>query len=63
MRDSNTKNNDGMFDFLAKYGNLDKAISNARKLYESYEDKTPSKMQPARKLYELIELLKPHFEQ
>ena len=60
--DKYRKNSEDIFDLLIEYGDLDKAISNAKKLCKDYEDKTPSKMAPATMVYKLIELLKPHFE-
>ncbi len=54
-----------IYDIISKNekSNIDLAITRARKLYESYGDKTPpSKMAPATRVYELVEELKGYMD-
>lgn len=54
------KNNEAIFEILIKYGNLEDAINNAKRLCKGNELQPPSKMAPATKVYELVERLRPH---
>lgn len=47
-----------LYKILEEKGNLNLAVSRARKLYEENHDSSPSKMAPATKVYELVEELK-----
>ena len=49
-----------IYDIIGKHekSNIDLAITRAKKLYKSYDDKTPSKMVPATRVYELVEELR-----
>lgn len=58
--DKYEKNNEDIFEILIQYGNLEDAINNAKRLYKENEGQPPSKMAPATKVYELVEILKPH---
>lgn len=58
--DKYEKNNEDIFEILIKYGNLEDAINNAKRLCKENEGQSPSKMTPATKVYELVERLKPH---
>ncbi|MCK4259528.1 MAG: RloB domain-containing protein [Halanaerobiales bacterium] len=54
------KNNKDIFEILIKYGNLDDAIDNAKRLSKETGGQPSSKMAPATKVYELVDMLKPH---
>ena len=57
------KNRSDIFNILCEYGSLEQAIKNAKKLYDSYGNNIPlSKKAPATRVYELVEILKPHIE-
>ncbi|WP_432409669.1 RloB family protein [Wukongibacter sp. M2B1] len=58
--DKYEKNNEDIFEILIQYGNLEDAINNAKRLYKENEGQPPSKIAPATKVYELVEILKPH---
>jgi hypothetical protein len=58
--DKYEKNNEDIFEILMKNGDLENAINNAKKLCKENEEQPPSKMAPATKVYELVEILKPH---
>ncbi len=58
--DNYTKNNEDIFEILIEFGSLETAINNAKLLYREKKAHVPSKMAPATKVYELVELLRPH---
>lgn len=58
--DKYEKNNENIFEILIAYGSLENAINYAKQLCKENEGKPPSKMAPATKVYELVEILKPH---